>query len=242
MNSDGISRALPQRAAPGTSKLSKQLAEWTERSKGPPASLILLMHQSLLAYAGSLNQTSRGEWQKMEGRFRSLRFVEDSQEIYSLAADLVSSVRRQSLATSSRESPNLKEIAEQAVTERWFDSAEVRRVERLLSDCRPVTAAALQALPRVVARLGQNERSLFAFIQEADLDRSVGTTDLYGSFAGAMRSDIGVGGTHRRWVETEDTLARVNAEYQREALTAACLLQLGVSGERRHLSRTALEL
>ena len=200
------------------------------------------MHQSLLAYAGSLNQTSRGEWKKIEGRFRSLRFVEDSQEIYSLAADLVSSVRRPSLAASSRESPNLKEIAEQAVTERWFDSAEVRRVERLLGDCRPVTAAALQALPRVVARLGQNERSLFAFIQEADLDRSVGTTELYESFAGAMRSDIGVGGTHRRWVETEDALARVNAEYQREALTAACLLQLGVSGERRHLSRTALEL
>ena len=187
------------------------------------------MHQSMLAYAGSLNQTSRNEWKKIEGRFRSLRFVEDSQEIYGLAAELVEGLRRRTQSSTGQEPLRLRGIAERAAAERWFDGADVEQVTRLLSDCRPVTAAALQALPRVVGRLGQNERSLFTFIQEADLDGTVGTAEVYQAFAGAMRSDIGIGGTHRRWVEAESALARVNEEHQREALTAACLLQLGLS-------------
>ena len=201
------------------------------------------MHQSLLAYAGSLNQTSRSEWKKIEGRFRPLRFLEDSQEIYGLAAEFVAALRQQTPASNAIGSQKVSSsVAERAVEERWFDGVDTRHVSRLLGDCRPVTAAALHVLPRVVARLGQNERSLFAFIQEADLDGTVGTTEVYKAFASAMRSDIGVGGAHRRWVETEDALARVSDEFQREALTAACLLQLGVSGERKHLGRAALEL
>ena len=47
----------------------------------------------LLAYATVLNQTSRNEWRKIEGRFEQLRFVEDSQELYGLAATVISERR-----------------------------------------------------------------------------------------------------------------------------------------------------
>ena len=243
---DEFGRHLEGLAAEGRSRdlhAVQQLAEWTERAKNPPASFVLLMHQSLLAYAGSLNQTSRSEWKKIEGRFRPLRFLEDSQEIYGLAAEFVAALHQQTQASNANGIwPVPSSFTERAAEQRWFDGADAGHVSRLLGDCRPVTAAALHALPRVVARLGQNERSLFAFIQEADLGTTVGTTEVYKAFANAMRSDIGIGGTHRRWVETEDALARVSDEFQREALTAACLLQLGVSGERKQLGRAALEL
>ena len=65
----------------------QQLAEWTTRATKPQVTLVLLMHQSLLAYASGLNQTSRNEWRKVEGRFHHIRFVEDSQELYELIAD-----------------------------------------------------------------------------------------------------------------------------------------------------------
>lgn len=243
---DEFGRHLEGLAAEGRSRdlhAVQQLAEWTERATDPPASLVLLMHQSLLAYAGSLNQTSRSEWKKIEGRFRSLRFLEDSQEIYGLAADFVADLRPHRPATNANGNQAVPSaVTERCVEERWFDGADAQRVSRLLDDCRPITAAALHTLPRVVARLGQNERSLFAFIQEADLGGKVGTTEVYHAFADAMRSDVGIGGTHRRWVETEDAIGRVTDELQREALTAACLLQLGVSGERKRLGRAALEL
>ena len=219
----------------------QQLAEWTARATNPNASLVLLMHQSLLAYAGSLNQTSRNEWRKIEGRFQPIRFVEDSRELYELIADVASSKRTEVLPKTHKRIP--RGVAQGAISARWFDGLEdTKHVRRLLRDARPLTAAALQVLPRVVARVGQNERSLFTFVEEAKLGTAVGTLEIYKAFSDAMRSDVGIGGMHRRWVETENALNRVEDENEREALTAACLLQLGVNGERRRLSRRTLEL
>ena len=94
----------------------------------------------------------------------------------------------------------------------------------------------------MVARVGQNERSLFTFVDDARLDRTVGTLEVYDQFSDTMRTDLGIGGTHRRWVETEDARSRADGRLAHEALTAACLFQLGTDGERRRLSRQALEL
>ncbi len=219
----------------------QQLAEWTSRAKNPRASLVLLMHQSLFAYAGSLNQTSRNEWRKIECRFQPFRFVEDSRELYELIAEVVST-RRSEVFPKSHERVRHR-IAQGAISARWFDGIEdARHVMQLLSNAHPLTAAALQVLPRVVARIGQNERSLFTFIEEAKLGTAVGTLEIYKAFSDAMRSDVGIGGMHRRWVETENALSRAEDDDEREALTTACLLQLGVGGERRRLSRNALEL
>jgi hypothetical protein len=86
---DEFGRHLEGLAAEGRARDLDQvqrLAEWTSRAKDPTASLTLLLHQNLSAYAARLNQTSRNEWKKIEGRFRQLRFVEDSKELYSLVA------------------------------------------------------------------------------------------------------------------------------------------------------------
>ena len=182
------------------------IAEWTARATQPSASLVLLMHQSLLAYAGSLNQTTRGEWSKVAGRFRHLQFLEDSRELYDLIADVVQEKRPAGFpATPGKK---LRQIADRAVHVRWFDNErDARRIQRILRRADPVTAAALQTLPRVVARIGQNERSLFSFVEDAQLDRTVGTVEVYRAFADTMRGDVGIGGTHRRWVETENALS-----------------------------------
>jgi hypothetical protein len=41
--------------------LVQRLADWAARGQNPMASLTLLLHQNLMAYAGRLNQTSRNE-------------------------------------------------------------------------------------------------------------------------------------------------------------------------------------
>ena len=217
------------------------IAEWTARAKHPSASLVLLMHQTLLAYAGGLNQTTRGEWRKVEGRFRHIQFIEDSRELYALISDVVKDRRPAQFPTTHE--AKLRQIAKRAIESRWFDGErDVRQVQTILRRGDPVTAAALQTLPRVLARVGQNERSLFSFVEEARLDSVVGTTEVYEAFSDTMRNDVGIGGTHRRWVETENALSRTADSFAREALTAACLFQLGTDGERRRLSRRALEL
>lgn len=57
-----------------------------------------------------------------------------------------------------------------------------------------------------------------------------------------MRSDSGLAGTHRRWLETESARSRADDALEREVLAAACLLALGSAGERRRLPRAALAL
>ena len=111
----------------------------------------------------------------------------------------------------------------------------------LLDKAYPLSAGALQVLPRLVARVGQNERSLFAFLGSADLTAPVGMDELYRAFSDAMRSDVGIGGAHRRWVEAETARSRAADDAEREVLAAACLLQLGVDGERHRLSLATLE-
>lgn len=218
----------------------QRLAEWAVRARSPAASFTLLLHQNLLAYASALNQTSRNEWRKVEGRFEQIRFVEDSQELYELAATVIAGRRPESIRPP-REAALLP-LARQVMAAEWFDGmADEDRVVRLLGRAYPVSAAALQVLPRLVARIGQNERSLFAFIDGADLSRPVGMEEVYASFSDAMRSDVGIGGSHRRWVEAETARGRTNDDTEREALAAACLLQLGVDSERRRLTRAMLE-
>jgi hypothetical protein len=218
----------------------QRLAEWAVRAARPSASLTLLLHQNLLAYASVLNQTSRNEWRKIEGRFEQIRFVEDSQQLYDLAATFISERRPKGIQPPHASA--LRATARQAVEAGWFDGmADPDRVADLLGRAYPLSAAALQVLPRLVSRIGQNERSLFAFLATAGLGHPLGMEEVYASFSEAMRSDVGIGGSHRRWVETETARSRAADDIEREALAAACLLQLGVDGERRRLSRGALE-
>ena len=240
---DEFGRHLESLVAEGRSReldFVQRLAEWSARSEAPTASLTLLSHQNLLAYAGGLNQTSLNEWRKIEGRFRTIRFVEDSRQLYQLLVHRISETRG---VPVKRLGPDfVMPIAGRAIDAGWYDGAtSVGEVAELIEGAWPVSAGALQCLPRLAARIGQNERSLFSFLEEADLSSPVGFEELYRAFSDAMRADLGPGGAHKRWIETESARGKAEHDIEREALAAACLLQLGGDGERRKLSRAALE-
>lgn len=216
----------------------QELSELVVRPSGPSISLTLLLHQNVLAYAQNLNLTSRSEWRKIEGRFEQMRFVEDSRELYGLIASMVAS-RRPGEAVHT--DVVIEAAATAAVGEGWFDGMEdVEAVKALLRKASPLSAAALHVLPRLVARVAQNERSLFSFLESADLSGPVGMEEVYLAFSDAIRSDVGVGGLHRRWIEAESAMSKAEGELEKELLATAFLLQAGVSGERRRLRRDAL--
>lgn len=219
----------------------QRLAERVARASEPSMSLTLLLHQNLLAYATRLNETSRSEWRKIEGRFDPLRMVEDSQEFYRLVADVVRDMRPAAVDAAFAVADD--ETVDAALRWKWLDGIETReRMRAILDDARPLSPGALQILPTLVARVGQNERSLFSFLREADLARPVDIEAIYSAFSDAMRTDVGIGGTYRRWIETESARSRADDDLQRAILAGACLLQLGTSGERRRLPRDLLEL
>ena len=204
------------------------LAEAASRSSTVPVSLVLLLHRSLLGYATGLPPGLRREWAKIEGRFQTIQYLDDSTELYELIGSLVAEER-------SSEPANI-DFAQSAARSKHvglFPEVTEKRLVAILASAHPLAPATLYLLPRIAARVAQNERTLFSFLQSAKLDRPVSPSALYGYFRGDFRTDAGAGGTQRPWLETESAVRKVApGSVEEEALMSAFLLSLGLGGER----------
>ena len=182
-----------------------------------------------------MTQSVRSEWTKIEGRFRTLQYVDESKEIYRLVSEVVASRRGRKKLTG----PAALRAARECKSHGLFGEANLKEIQQVLHRAYPLEPVTLYLLPRLAARVAQNERTLFSFLHAVDMDEAVGPAVLYDYFAPVMRSDTSVGGTYRQWLETESALTKVSNEAEARALKAACLLSFGTSGER---SRAGLGL
>ena len=204
------------------------LAEFVSRTRKVPVTIGLFLHQSLLQYAGGMTQSVRSEWTKIEGRFKTLQYVDDSKEIYRLIAEVVASERGEVTLSAA----DARKAAAKCKEHGLFGEATRTEIKDLLRSAFPLEPATLYLLPRLAARVAQNERTLFSFLYSVDMAGPVRPADLYDYFSPVMRADTSVGGTYRQWLETESALTKVSSQAESEALKAACLLSLGTSGER----------
>ena len=204
------------------------LAEVVSRARTVPVSLVLLLHRSLLGYATGLTAGLRREWAKIEGRFETLQYLDDSVELYELIGSLVREKRIQEPGGI-----DFGRIAAEAKRVGLFPNLGAERLAPVLESAYPIAPATLHLLPRVAARVAQNERTIFSFLQWTRLDGRVLPSAIYEYFRGDFRTDAGAGGTQRAWLEAESALGKVPADsVEEEALKAAFLLSLGLSGER----------
>ena len=216
----------------------QQIAEWASRQDEPTATFTVLLHQTFFHYVGNLSQAARNSWRKIEGRFGLVRYVEDSREMYELIASVIEQSR------DIRRPPTLKaseQRAERALELGLFESfGNKGKLTQTLRSAYPLHPAALHMLPRVAARLAQNERTVFSFLREANLSQSQTLHNLYRYFSEAMEADTGIGGTHRRWLESESALSKAATKEESEIIAAAALLGLGTSGERVRVRKDVL--
>lgn len=211
------------------------LAEIASRTKAFPITFCAILHQGLSHYASGLPQAIRSNWKKIEGRFETIQYVDDSKEIYRLVGEVLQSRRPDSVTCKPKQS-----IAKRCLSLGLFADFKIRDLSTLLMSAYPMEPAALYLLPRVSARVAQNERTLFSFLYNCDLSGPVRVSDLYDFFAPAMRADTAVGGTYRQWLETESAISKLPDDKAAvSALKTACLLGLGTSGAR---SRTTVQL
>jgi hypothetical protein len=139
--------------------------------------------------------------------------VEDSLQIYSLIAHAVQKLRSPVLTSAIakaikpyiRPTKNIPGLGSLGST---------KEVERLLENTFPLNPITLYVLPRLSARVAQNERTLFHFLlgQESDclfpiIEHSanaqhlVSVAHLFDYFSDVMQRDTGVGGVYRRYGE-----------------------------------------
>ena len=213
------------------------LAECVSRSKAIPVTLGLLLHQELLQYASNSPASVRAEWRKIEGRFQTIQYIDDSKEIYRLLSEVVSE-QNHSDALSDEQ---VKLSAEACKKLGLFSDFTVSELQSLLRRAYPLEPTTLYLLPRISGRVAQNERTLFSFLNFIDFQNSVRPDHLYEYFSPEMRTDTAVGGTYRQWLETQNALSKLDDDdLAATALRTASLLGFGVNGERSRTSRDLL--
>jgi len=215
------------------------LAEYVARSADIPITFGLLLHQGLFHYASNLPQSVQAEWRKIEGRFKTIQYVDDSKEIYRLISNLVATQKDAAPPSKVAIASKVRELRANGL----FKDFSSHELSEILYAAYPLEPIALYLLPRLSARVAQHERTLFNFIYNVDLSVSVGPEQLFDYFATSMQSDTSVGGTYRRWLETQSALSKIgNDPRASKVLKTACLLGLGTSGERAHVSKEVLLL
>ena len=217
------------------------LSEFSARQKSIPWSLSLFLHQGFLNYASSLPNSLRREWKKIEGRFLSVDYVEDSREIYRLIGEIVSAQRGASIKMAKS---NLVDKAKELIGVGRFEGFKPKQLAELLQRTFPLSPTVVELLPRISARVSQNERTLFNFLFDLDYKaRSIGAGVLFDYFSDQMQADVDVGGTHRQWLETQSALSKVSGDKELElVLKTTCLLGLGLSGERNRATKSQVAI
>lgn len=216
----------------------QQLAEFVSRQRTIPYSLAVFLHQSLANYASGLSQTVRKEWKKIEGRFEIVQFVDDSRELTALVGEIINTSRafypEDAIEKVSSALPSIRSVG-------LFADLNDEAVTEVLVKAYPIEPTTLYLLPRVSARVAQNERTLFSFLFSVDLRQPVGPTLLFDYFEDSMRGDTGVGGSYHQWLETQNAIEKTTSDDTAHVLKTAGLLGLGISGERSRVGKGLLE-
>ncbi len=139
----------------------QQLAEFASDPKYNIA-LLTTIHQSFDSYGFSLSSSQRQEWAKVKGRFREITFNEPVEQLLFLASEHIS--RFTKVVGETQELRTAHEIfkASKAFT---FNS---NYSEELFAKIYPLDLLAANTLTYSLQEYGQNERSLFSFLESTD--------------------------------------------------------------------------
>ncbi|WP_193174101.1 ATP-binding protein [Oricola nitratireducens] len=138
----------------------QQLAEAACRSDGRLV-LVGILHQAFDEYANKLSREARDEWSKIQGRFVDLPVnVAGEEQIELISQAIVAQPKTKNHIALS------KTVGAHITRRRKGTS---KNIDKVLADCwplHPVTAALLGPLSR--RRFGQNQRSIFGFLNSAE--------------------------------------------------------------------------
>ena len=158
---DEMGKFLESAARDGTDLyLFQQLAEIASRSNGKLV-VVGILHQAFEEYANRLSRDARDEWSKIQGRFVDLAVNTAGEEQIDLLARAIHSDH-----DSSAVSPEATVTAETIRSHKPGVSENLASLLESTWPLHPVVAALLGPISR--RRFGQNQRSLFGFLNSAE--------------------------------------------------------------------------
>jgi ribosomal protein S15P/S13E len=139
----------------------QQLAEFCNNPKHNIV-LITTVHQSLESYAYSLSKNQQQEWTKVKGRFREITFNEPVEQLLFLASEYVAENFDKKTSKTEIEKCLKLTIETKAFN---FNKDFLKEIATKLY---PLDILSANILTISLQRYGQNERSLFSFLESTD--------------------------------------------------------------------------
>lgn len=139
----------------------QQLAEFCNNPKYNIV-LITTIHQSFESYAYSLTSTQKQEWTKVKGRFREITFNEPVEQLLFLASEYVAENFESKVSKSA-----VEKCLKLAATTKAF-SFNKDFLNEIATKLFPLDILSANILTLSLQRYGQNERSLFSFLESTD--------------------------------------------------------------------------
>lgn len=141
----------------------QQLAEWVNNTDSQTL-LITTLHQDFNAYSLSLNKSQQQEWQKVKGRLKEVVFNEPVEQLLFLASERIQ--ERFKERSPEKSFDKLFDAIAEAKAFPLRDYFDKDFAKRLF----PFDILSAAILTLSLQRYGQNERSLFSFIESQDHD------------------------------------------------------------------------
>lgn len=139
----------------------QQLAEFVNNSDNNIV-LFTAVHQNFDAYAMHLESSQRQEWTKVKGRFKEITFNEPIEQLLLLASEYIE--EKQSTRKKEKEINELVRILSDSkafiINEDYIKSIATKLY--------PLDSISAYVLTLSLQKYGQNERSLFSFLESTD--------------------------------------------------------------------------
>ena len=146
--------------------LLQQLAEAASRSGDAPLFLLGLLHQGFNAYADQLDVTSKQEWKKVAERFEEILFNQPFEQVVHLLSAALGVQTQDVSKTHQNEAISQMRCA---LNHGWYGPVPLK--DELLNKAAkffPLAPLTVPVIVRTMHRFGQNERSLFSFLQSSE--------------------------------------------------------------------------
>ncbi len=188
--------------------------------------LLTTLHQNFNSYARSLTESQRNEWIKVKGRFKEIVFNEPVEQLLYLASKSIEKTQRKIINKNFEDIYNLAQKSK-------FASGSIA-CETAMS-LYPLDLFAAQALALSIQRYGQNERTLFSFLEstgQGALQTFIENPNTTYSLADVYEYDIynfysylsEVNSDSTAWMSIRVGLERVEGLFNGEIATAAIKL------------------
>ncbi|MHB0754346.1 hypothetical protein [Polaribacter sp. M15] len=125
--------------------------------------LITSVHQAIDAYSLHLSISQRNEWKKVKGRFNEITFNEPVEQLLLLASKFL----REKYVSIEKNNVYLKNLISLNEKHHCF-SLDKNYLKKIGNNLFPLDVFSAAILTKSLQKYGQNERSLFTFLQASD--------------------------------------------------------------------------